>query len=68
MSIGYPTPLMGLYIGVDKNFAPSTFFSGLIDDVHLQLCSQSIDIREENTRSQELTACMSYSLFFTLHL
>jgi hypothetical protein len=24
---------MGLYIGVDKNYAPGTFFSGLIDDV-----------------------------------
>jgi hypothetical protein len=26
---------MGLYIGVDKNYAPGTFFSGLIDDVRI---------------------------------
>jgi len=26
---------MGLYIGVDKNFTPGTFFSGLIDDVRI---------------------------------
>jgi len=26
---------MGLYIGVDKNYAPGTFFSGLIDDIRI---------------------------------
>jgi hypothetical protein len=26
---------MGLYIGVDKNYTPGTFFSGLIDDVRI---------------------------------
>jgi len=26
---------MGLYIGVDKNCAPGTFFSGLIDDIRI---------------------------------
>ena len=26
---------MGLYIGVGKNYAPGTFFSGLIDDVRI---------------------------------
>jgi len=26
---------MGLYLGVDKNYAPGTFFSGLIDDVRI---------------------------------
>jgi len=26
---------LGLYIGVDKNYAPGTFFSGLIDDVRI---------------------------------
>ena len=26
---------MGLYVGVDKNYAPGTFFSGLIDDIRI---------------------------------
>jgi Tol biopolymer transport system component len=26
---------MGLYLGVDKNYAPGTFFSGLIDDIRI---------------------------------
>ncbi len=26
---------MGLYIGVDKNYTPDTFFSGLIDDIRI---------------------------------
>jgi hypothetical protein len=32
---GLESSQMGLYIGVDKNFTPGTFFSGLIDDVRI---------------------------------
>ena len=32
---GLESSQMGLYIGVDKNYAPGTFFSGLIDDVRI---------------------------------
>jgi hypothetical protein len=32
---GLESSLIGLYIGVGKDYAPNTFFSGLIDDVRI---------------------------------
>ena len=33
--LGLEGSQMGIYIGVDKNYIPGTFFSGLIDDVRV---------------------------------